>query len=71
MLEKWGGSQPPPNVDAYSFRAGIKLGYIAFFRAPTGVWTIKSFKENDESNPHPNIMAEALRKAGLLPEGNE
>jgi len=55
-------------VDAYEFRALFQLGYIAFFKATTDRWMIKSFHRSDNANP---AMALALRKAGLLPGGSD
>jgi len=44
-------NNPDPNVtimiDAYSFRSGLRYGYIAFFNnKKIGKWRIKSFKKN-------------------------
>jgi hypothetical protein len=48
-------------VDAYNFRSRGIFGYIAFFYNPlTQRWIIKSFKQNEETNP---ALKEALKKA--------
>lgn len=64
--KRWENNPDPTNivmVDAYSFRTGGKKGYMAFLKAPTGLWLIKSFKlANDRSYE----MEEAMRAAGLV-----
>lgn len=52
-------------VDSYDFFSGVKYGYLAYWRRPDGLWVIKSFKENDKTNPRFFTLGEALRKAGL------
>ncbi len=41
--------EPGPNlgvdVDAYQFRTASRLGYLAFYRAKTGTWIVKSLHE--------------------------
>lgn len=42
----------PIKVDAYSFFSGPEFGYIAFFFNPkTQMWNIKSFKNNEGTDP--------------------
>lgn len=66
----WLNNPDPANtimVDSYDFHSGPTLyGYIAFLKAPTGKWLIKSFKKNDKPDPRPNLMHAALLKAGLI-----
>lgn len=62
----WVNNPNPTNivkVDAYNFRTGGKKGYMAFFRAPTGLWLIKSFKLASDRSYE---MEDAMRAAGLL-----
>ena len=48
-------------IDAYKFRSGGTLGYIAFFYSPyTQNWIIKSFKQNLDTNV---ALKEAINKA--------
>ena len=52
-------------VDAYHFRTGGTLGYLAFLFSPlTNCWVIKSFKLDDDRNM---AMEEALRATGWFP----
>ena len=58
----------PDIVDAYEFKSGHKIGYIAFYRAKkTGNWIIKSFHPNQPIN----IIGDAFRIAGLIPSEDE
>jgi hypothetical protein len=50
-------------VDAYEFMTGGILGYIAFFKNKMENWVIKSFHQSNENS---GIMADALRKAGVI-----
>lgn len=58
----------PIMVDSYEFEAFFILGYIAFFKSITGAWVIKSFHRSNEAN---TVMEMAMRKAGLLPGGQD
>ena len=50
-------------VDAYRFHSGpTRCGYLAFYRAMTGKWMIKSFKKNDRSELRHSALHDALRK---------
>ncbi|MBN2497941.1 MAG: hypothetical protein JXR96_25330 [Deltaproteobacteria bacterium] len=52
--DPWANNPNPTQdvwVDVYSFYSGSLFGYLAFFRAPTGKWIIKSFKKNDRPDP--------------------
>lgn len=48
-------------VDAYTFLSRTKHGYIAFFKAPTGIWIIKSFKKNAQAISTP-VLTEDFKK---------
>ena len=50
-------------VNAYSFYSGLIYGYIAFFFQPkTSIWTIKSFKKNQEPDTRNLAFKESLSK---------
>src|SRR5271157_3839260 len=56
-------------VDAYHFRTGGMLGYLAFLFSPiTKRWVIKSFKLDGERNM---AMEEALRAKGWFPTASK
>ncbi|OGQ91474.1 MAG: hypothetical protein A2289_18385 [Deltaproteobacteria bacterium RIFOXYA12_FULL_58_15] len=63
-LEKYPKSDKPW-VDSYDFCAGFRVGYIAFYRGPTGKFVIKSFKKNDKPDSRSFPMREALSKIKL------
>ena len=49
IYENWKGPGPAPLVDGYKFKMRFKEGYIAYFKAPTGNWVIKSFHKDDDA----------------------
>lgn len=53
-------------VDSYNFYSGLTYGYIAFMKARTGRWIVKSLKKNDKESPRAFLMADKLKKAGLV-----
>ena len=54
-------------VDSYDFFSGPDPGYLAFMHQPkTGRWLVKSLKKNDKPDPRPRLLADKLRKAGLI-----
>ncbi len=56
--------QQKVDVDAYHFRTGGILGYIAFYKSPiTNKWIIKSFHQSDQRS---RIMEEAFLRSGIL-----
>jgi uroporphyrinogen-III synthase len=61
-LELEGGNKGRP-VDAYYFYSGPTLhGYLAFFKAISGIWIIKSFKENKEGDQRNLALYDEIRK---------
>ena len=47
----------PILVDSYNFYSGSRYGYMAFFRAPSANWVVKSFKANDRPDPRVRLLA--------------
>jgi hypothetical protein len=61
----WENNPKPENVvwvDSYEFFSSADFGYLAFFRALTGKWMIKSFKKNDQPDQRSFPFKEALAK---------
>lgn len=54
-------------VDSYKFYSGQDYGDIAFMKAVTGRWRIvKSLKRNERPSPRAFLLADKLKKAGLV-----
>lgn len=67
LWEKNPVPERPIWVDSYDFFSGPDFAYIAFmFQPETKKWLIKSLKKNDKPSPRPFLLAEQLRKAGLV-----
>ncbi len=67
--EPWRNNPKPEQevlVDSYNFYSGLDYGYIAFMRAVTGVWIVKSLKKNEKPSSRAFLLADQLKKAGLV-----
>ena len=67
LWEKNPDPTQPIWVDSYNFFSGVDYGYVAFmFQSKTKKWLLKSLKKNDRPDPRPLLLAEQMRKAGLV-----
>jgi len=67
--EVWKNNPDPKQkiwVDSYNFYSGQDYGYLAFMKASTGKWIVKSLKKNERASPRAFLLADKLKKAGLV-----
>ena len=68
-LDKWNAQGSAPIVDGYKFKLGNKEGYIAYFKAPTENWVIKSFHKDGDALTNKLIIDSS--KLSLSTGGND
>jgi hypothetical protein len=67
--EPWRNNPKPDQeilVDSYNFYSGLDYGYVAFMKGATGLWIVKSLKKNDKPSSRAFLLADKLKKAGLI-----